>query len=502
MKERSNPIVVLTIFVVVFLFLFFSGTITSGFHFVDDHEVIRMKNDLKSSSLINVSKNWVKEDLNNNTRFRPLYYIHRVCETKLFGSDFVKWSLYNGFLCCFALALFYFGMRHLKFSFGESIALLIITFIGPQASIWWRLGPGESLGMVFLGLSFYFMAISFKKGNYQLNNLLFIFFLILSSLTKESFLIIIPAMIFFKIWYEKENKWFSIKESIFRNFLLIFPLIVLFIEIYVIRYKVGTSYAGLDSKFSDIFGNIMVTTFHFIKTYLNLLIVILLLFIIGILIKTRIIKLNFLSFAFFGLILIPNIILYSKTGLEERYLLPSSFGLGFFIVTCIRNIEDNPGWFKKLALVMVLLSFLPYGIRSLNEAVAFSRDGKETNELLSAISVNFMAGSQVMAIADPVEHYEKSVSLKTYLHYENNIDLFGFALGKEGNDVADQGYVEGWKSYFNGKQNYNMNSKPGLLIFLDKKAIDKFFKETDLDQQNYAGIDIGKSSYALLKANK
>jgi hypothetical protein len=38
--------------------------------------------------------------------------------------------------------------------------------------------------------------------------------------------------------------------------------------------------------------------------------------------------------------------------------------------------------------------------------------------------LNHVQGSQVLMIADPVESYEMSVSLKTYLFYEDNINLY------------------------------------------------------------------------------
>ncbi|TAL67206.1 MAG: hypothetical protein EPN88_07620, partial [Bacteroidetes bacterium] len=271
MDYRKDRLVIVSIILSVFLFLIFSGTITSGFHFVDDHEVIKIKADLKSSTFLSVTKSWVLQDFKSNGRFRPLYYINRVLETKLLGSDFTHWSLSNGVLCCLAFISFYAGARNLKFSIGESIVFLIVTFIGPQSSIWWRLGPSESLGMVLLGLSFYFMSKSREKRNYLLNSLLFIIFLILSSLTKESFLIIIPAMVFFKIWNEKNCIWASLKESIRKNFLLILPLLVVFSELIFIKYYVGTEYSGLDSNFLNSLTSIMNSGLHFIKTYHYLL---------------------------------------------------------------------------------------------------------------------------------------------------------------------------------------------------------------------------------------
>ena len=121
--------------------------------------------------------------------------------------------------------------------------------------------------------------------------------------------------------------------------------------------------------------------------------------------------------------------------------------------------------------------------------------------LLSAISANYVNGVQAMVIVDPIESYENSVSMKTYLFYEDKIELYGYVIIKNKNSEYDQEYIEGWKSYFNGRLFENMTSTPGLLIFLDNQLIDVFFKTSKLSQPDYLPIEIGESPFALLKEN-
>lgn len=499
MANKEDKIVIISLVLLVFLFLLISKTLNSGFHFVDDHEVIKIKNELKSTSLSTVSENWVREDLNNNGRFRPFYYIHRVVETKLLGSDFFLWSLYDAILFCLALIFFYLAMRNLKFELGESIAFLIITFIGPQSSVWWRLGPGESLGMALLGFSFYFMSKSLYERKYQLYNIPFILFLILASLTKESFLIIIPAITIYKIWNEKIHRWSSFKESLYKNRILVIPLIVFVIEIFIIKYYVGTSYSGLDTHFFNFVSRLLLTSLHFVKTYLNLVIAGLLILMIRRYLKNPPISINLLSLAFFLLIIAPNIVLYAKSGLVERYLLPSSLGLGFFVASIIKGIDKDQLRYRKIVLTIITISFLPFMFSSCSEAIKFSKEGYATKRLLSAVSTNYMKGSQLLVIADPVESYEKSVSLKTYLFYEEEIDLFGYPIVKDDKNADYQGFVDGWKSYFYGNQFENMSRKPALLIFLDNKMVDSFFVKSNLLRNEYLPVNMGNSPFALLK---
>jgi hypothetical protein len=500
MRDPKDKIVIVSFLAFVLCVLFLANTVTSGYHFVDDHEVIKMKSDLKASSVNTVAKSWVTIDLKSNGRFRPFYYIHRVWETKLFGSDFFLWSVYTGLLWFIAMILFYTGMRNLKYSWVESVIFIIILFIGPQSSVWWRLGPGESLGVFLLGLSFFFMTKALNRRLYQFYNILFIFFLILASLTKESFLLIIPAMVVFKVWNERIFIWSSMRESIIKNLILTIPLVVFAVELIIIKKYVGIAYSGLESSMLSNVQAVITTGLHFLRTYLNLLIVGLILAIICFRIKKIPVRINALSIVFFILILGPNLILYAKSGLVERYLLPSTLGLAFLVVTLLRDIEGDHERLKKIAAILIGISFLPNIYTTISESVKFAKEGESTGILLSDISQYNAIGKPVLVIVDPVLLYEKSVSLKTYLVYENNIDLFGYVIPKD-NDPDYQGYVDGWKSYFEGKQYENMPSKPGLLIFLDNKMIDEFFAKSNLPRNNYVTVEMGKTPFALLKEN-
>lgn len=498
---NKDRIVIGSLILFVVLFLSVTRTLNSGYHFVDDHEVIRMKNDLKTSTFSEVSKNWVKEDLQTNGRFRPFYYVHRVAEAKILSSDFFLWSLYTSLLYCFTLICFYSGARKLRFSIAESIVVLVVTFVGSQSAVWWRLGPGESLGMFLLSLSFYFMAASLNGKNFNIKNLFFVFFLIIASLTKESFLLIIPAMIVFKIWNDKVILWKSLRESVMKNLILAIPAGVLAYELYYIKFHVGISYSGLDTRLIANVLAAIITALHFFTTYINLVIAGIILLSVGIYYTRKLpVKFSLEVIVFFILVIAPNIILYSKSGMVERYLLPSTFALGILIASFIRGIEKDKDWFRKTAIVLIFISFVPSLAFSVREASRFTKEGLYTKALFSAIASNHAKGEPVLVIADPELHYEKSVSLKTYLLYEENIDLYGYLFAKENADGEYQGFVDGWKSYFAGKQYENINSKPGLLIFLDSNMVDEFFAKSNLSRTEFSPVDLGKSKFALFKS--
>ncbi len=500
LKPGNNTIVAVSIVILVFLFLGSTRTLTSGFHFVDDHEVIKMKSELKTLSVGEVSKNWIKTDISSNGRFRPFYYFHRVIEAKVFGSDFLLWAVYTAILCCIAMISFFLGVRNLKFSIPESIVFLLAVFLGPQTAVWWRLGPQESLGMVLLGLAFYYMSNSIGKKGLNINNLLFIFFLLLSSLTKESFILVIPGMLLLRIWHEKTSLGLTIKEVLNRNLILLMPLAVAVAELLYIKVHVGTAYAGTGGGVQETITKVVATSAHFIRSFLPLFI--LLIIIIAISYRTSLRSLkkpDFFPFVFFLLIVLPNIVLYSGSGMFERYLLPASIGVGYLVASALRYVEIIPVWFKRTAVILTIVLFLPFLFAAMSDAVEFSKDGRDTNKLLSALGQDKNNGKATLLVADPVVSYEISVSLKTYLKYEDDIDLYGYCLINDKDSTESKSYVEGWKYYFDGRQLSDMQTNPKSLIFLDKTVVERFFDISGFFRQEYEQVEIGDSGYALFR---
>jgi hypothetical protein len=499
MKTVNDRYILFSMILVVFLFLSVTQTLTSGFHLVDDHEIIKIKYDLKEASLGAVIKSWVKEDMNSINRFRPLYFANRVLMTRVFGSDFFFWSLYNGFLWCITLVFFYIGIRNLRFNIFESIIFLVISFIGPQTEIWWRLGPQESLGVTLLSAAFFFLSLGINRRLYHLNNIFFCLFLILASLCKESFILIIPAFIVLKLWTEIVIMKRTFKCTMLSNLILLVPLVIALLELIFIKYRIGTFYSGISGAPAVVFNNIWHTCLDFIKNYLNLVITCVILLVSGLLIRKRIFWFDLPGFVFFILILLPNILLYAKTGLDDCYLLPTSVGLAFFITSCLKDVADNSLRYRKVTYVLILISFIPHLIGVVNDASRFETEGKDTNKLLEAITSGYEKGTQVVVVADPVISYEASVSLKVYLYFENGIDLYGYPVMPDGGNKEIQGSVDEWKSYFAGRLFENLISNPGMIIFLDSKLTEKFFQKGPLTITEYEPLESGSYTYSLFR---
>ncbi len=81
-------------------FLLCTGTINSGVHFQDDHEMTSIHAKLESTNY-NVPAVFISQmdtEINVIRRFRPFYYLHRIVEVGLLQNNILAMSIYNGVL--------------------------------------------------------------------------------------------------------------------------------------------------------------------------------------------------------------------------------------------------------------------------------------------------------------------------------------------------------------------------------------------------------------------
>lgn len=500
-KRISNILVFIVILLFVFSFLNFTGTLTSGYHFQDDHEIIRINKDLQQQSFIKVLKNWMNVDL--KIRFRPFYIIHRVAVTELFGSDFLMLSIYSGLLCSISLFMFFWAMRKLGFNILISSIFLVISFIGPQFAIWWRLGPNETIGVLMLSFAFFLMTFLKTHSYNNLINLLFSVFLILSSLSKESFLIIVPAMVLFKLWNDKVILGTSGTVTIRRNWILLLPLLIFILEVYYIINDVGLNrigYAGIDSSIKNTISGIKTIVKGLWKPYIFILLISAILIIVYQLFTQNRFgsRKIWLPLVFSLMIVAPNLVLYAKSGMWERYYIPTSIGLSFLIVSVINLYSNNSRLVHVLVLVIVLVVYWPVYKQTYHTAQYFTNEGKKIKSLISAITDNNIKKCKHLITVDPVKHYEQSYSLKTYLEIEKNIKVYGYAIENTLDEKFSERLIKGWYSYFNVWQPDSSEVKPCEIIFMDKNLIESFFHEVPLNRSDFRDVLSNNNSYSVL----
>lgn len=355
-------------FVFWFGLLYLSGSLTSGFHFTDDHQIISFSKTLENAGAIETALDWVERDVRSIGRFLPVYYIHRLLQIEFFGTDFLVWGIYDGLLAWLSSSLMAAFMLLAGFSLLEAIIFPCLLFLGFQAGIWWRFGTAETIAMVILGAALASAASSARKKSPALD-ILFMAAGVLLMLTKETFILFIPALLFLKVWLTKKERRLGWPGALKAEALPVAVLLFLSgAAVLYIKFFVGTTgigYAGYEGISAGPFISALVNYLFASQSWL-----VALGFALAVSAPARD-KRPWgdiaAVFVLLALSLLPQAALHAKSGVSERYILPGIFGLVFAAVYFLRLAREAlskgaPGlrW-RALAAWAAALAFVVLG---------------------------------------------------------------------------------------------------------------------------------------------
>jgi len=352
-EKNIHPVIFLFFFVFWFSIFIGSGSVFSGYQLINDHQIIAMYNDLTQNNIIEVIKKW--EIMDFKTRFKPLLFFHWAIEASIFGTNFTLWIVFNGLMAVFTSFCLFLHLKKIGFPLLESILFPLMSLVGAQAVIWYTNACWDNIGMFFLSLSLMFMAFSIysEKGR-RIYEWLFIIFAILMSLSKENFILMIPALLFWNIWLYKEKnnvQWFdSIKKNIVSTAIL--PL-VMFAELFIIVKWIGTGGYGHGGGLDGfkplsylIIAKDMTLSISSIGFGLILLLGISLIILnttdesLYLKVKTFL-KEFYCPIILFLLIAFPQFVIYARSGIFGRYIVPLIVAYSIFLIYLIHYLQAN-----------------------------------------------------------------------------------------------------------------------------------------------------------------
>lgn len=490
MKKNEYLLVSLFFVLMVFSLLLSTGTITSGWHMVDDHEFLEYQIELSRSggTVFTCIQKALEEDI--GSRFRPLYYIFRVILTTFFGSNLVVWSIFKAIEIVISFIFLYLCARALKCTVFYSIIFTMVVMVGPQSVVWWKLGPQESTGIMLFAVSFYFLLkwLQTSKNSYAVVSYVFT---LTVALYKESFLLLIPFLMCFVIYSDcnkTEFSFSSVRTSVRQHFLFMLIYSLTFIaEVLIIILVVGVSspgYVGFDSSVT--LHQYKIYWLDAIRNYLKYF----LYFMIpaGLIIITFIKSWRLLLKEFFiaCLIMFPQIILYCKTGLEERYILPWSFGFAYFFILSICKLPQFKG-LRKLLYSGIIFIFLLFHFKVLvNEADYFTYRGHSVTTVLNEALKYSNAETNILSAYSPYEESDITVSCWMQLKGRNNV----FTWNEEEKTCTDR-----------SGEGYGRTedvSQMDIILFYNPK--DRHYcYDPSIDITNYTRIDYGTMTMCIKK---
>lgn len=385
-KEREAVLVWTLFIALVFGVVTVTGTLTSGFHLVDDWEFAKYVDwmTLEHKSLWDCLREAVGFDL--TIRFRPLYYINRVLLAYLFGINLTIMSVIKAAEIVVALVMLYYCARQMKCNMVYAALFSLTVMVGYQSAVWWKLGPQESYDIMMFAVGFFLLLkwLSTDKRRYAFVSVGAFF---LMSIYKEPFILLLPFVGLYVLYVEMQGKRVTILalwNAIRRRFSYLLAIGFLFAaEMFLLIFVIGTnnySYVGLDKGLTldDYVRTWRAAAGNNLKWYIRFGIL------MGLIFLTYWEQFKKLGWEILltAAIILPQCVTYSKTALEERYILPSVLGFAFFFVIVGCNFRPLSGKRRIAWLLCLLLMLAAHGRVVLREAQYFTYRGESIQTML------------------------------------------------------------------------------------------------------------------------
>jgi len=433
-KIFTSNIFVFIYFLLIFYAIFrYSESFNKGYNAIEDWSIINAEQSLDSSSFSSVYDKMMRVELYGYKRIRPMWVLYFLTSVELFGFDLLLLNIYIVFLCIITSFLLFKFCRNIGFSSLQSFLFALLTLIGPATIVYARPPDAEIIGMLMLSLTLYFLSKSIYSKKHQiLYKICFVISLLFTSLSKESFLIVIPAVLYLYLWIYSLKNDLGIIKSIKKNYLIIIvstinSLVILFLIIKFLGINQDRSYSGVNiSLFTS------KTIFDFIYTVLKTDMFFLILLGIFIFFENELqknklnseylkkhIKTLFIIFGLISLIIVPQFIIYYKTGFIERYYLPYLIGYSFLLIYILKIIFESKSissFLKYLYLsTLIIYLFIELSTKTIPSITFFSKECKETTEIVNSIKNN--QNDVLLVVMDPAQSSSKANSLKIYMEF-------------------------------------------------------------------------------------
>lgn len=364
-KIKKNILYILPIIILFFWFLFLlKDNFYAKFWIIDDHEIIFYSKSDKN--LFFLYSDIIKEDLINNQRFRPTYWLIKVLEFKLFDNNPFIYYI-SHFLILFIGFVFLYLIFFLLFKKNYIFSLLLIFLISIQefwSNLYTQLAPAEKYGFFYSSIWFYLLIKFFlEKKIKNIHLIFFVIFSILTSLVKENFFIFLIVSIFTIFYLHKTNK-ISNKKFIYVNIVLFLFLVVSIIFFLKIKNNKFDVYSRPTSFIYRLIINNKKLDEIYKNSGINEIIFILIPFYIFLLKNKKIYLLKNIFFNLFFLIFLFSLIYYQYfinfgEFLNFRYHFPMMvlkyYFLPIFYFINIKDIKDRQKYIINTIIVLFLI---------------------------------------------------------------------------------------------------------------------------------------------------
>lgn len=438
--------------------LMVAQSIWSGYHFLDDHELLRIKYGAENGTgLFAAIKAWTSSDMHQ--RFRPLYWIERITACYLFGSNFTAWNIWLVIKGVLTFALLYETARYLKFGIVISAIFPMIIMLGAQFTPWYRCGNQESTGVLLCAGAMCLIAAQsyYRKYKSKAYNIAIVLLVILSGLVKESFTLFMLLFSALKIWLEYwdgcDDTWYAadrkgrlltlIKENWWTYALI---LLATLINVYIITFRVGVdkiSYAGFHEETAvvEYIKGIGQSLFQNMKWYTVAALVWILMMVLC---YQLVEKYNIRKYLSLCLILLCamgiQLVAHAKSGMGERYMFPYVIAYALVFILLGYHIFRKDRFRRIVYLLVAVLLIGQSAITAARQARDYAKDGNWIGEYFQCILDNTEEGNRIVsAFADG----ELNLATECWLEMHGRTQVYSNIGGEWNNTVQMNGELNG-----------------------------------------------------------
>lgn len=436
-------------FMLVYGILAASGALYTGYHMVDDHEVVQMEHDFQQGRTYGQTVTaYIHSDM--RWRFRPFYWVERVFVSYCFGKNMILWNIYTAFKGCVAFSLLYFAARNVKCSWYCSLLFAGMTIFGQQFVPFFRSANQENSGLCMCALILWILTWQYREQKYRHigSNIALCVCCVICGLMKESFALCIPAFLALKLWFEyydvntEESRTGVLGRCIRDNLWVYLTIFLVFLtDLYFILFKIGTdkvSYAGFHEG----------TTWkmYLLYVYQNLAIYTRFHTLMGIIAIFTIVMANDWTrkpdkktiVKYSGFILINcyvmgiQLIAHATSRMVERYVIPYIVSFAALVVILGLHYFSHMK-VQRVIYSILLASFVMLQMRtSYHKALEWSEEGEAIAELFHFIQDNIGEEKHLLcAFADE----EINLSVETWLEADGWPGLLSYRF--EQSQIAD-----------------------------------------------------------------
>lgn len=481
-KKREAALVWVLFAALVFGVAAFTGTLTSGFHLVDDWEFAKYVDwmTLEHRNLWDCLKEAVGFDL--TLRFRPLYYINRVLMAYVFGINLTAMSVIKAAEIVVALTALYYCARQMKCNMVYAALFSLTVMVGYQSAVWWKLGPQESYDIMMFAVGFYLLQkwLATERRRYAAGSVAAFF---LMSIYKEPFILLLPFVGLYVLYDGMRGKQVTVSqlwEAVRRRMPYLLTIGVIFaVEMFLILFVIGTnnySYVGLDESVTlDQYVQVWrAAAGNNLKWYVRFGVL------MGLILLTYWEHLKKLGWEILlaAAVIVPQCVTYSKTALEERYILPAVLGFAFFFVIVGCQFRPLSGKRRIAYMLCLLLMLAAHGRVMLREAQYFTYRGESIKTMMeTTLSLVQGTDKKVLSCFAPNEEGNKTMYYWFRLHgydevfyWEEDLRKINRSYGPREDEQADFEEIDVVVMYNQEDRHWCYEPSLDLSDFTEKKC--------------------------------